>query len=226
MLEKSFNSAFQNGAGTFARLGIAHFVVISVYFVAYIWDLPAAVRNTTDTDSVRALQNDAVTAILAVGIVGLFLVSAVEFLRRVFRVRKYLAGVGGLRFANWYETLFAFAVPIANFFVPWNRLDVIRATLRTRRRTGVFVVATDPEKKLRTLGILWGCSSLFSASAKTADPVWMSVVLVLQVTLVALSLWMFTIAVRWLSELQEDFEEELASPRNARLPEEEARPAT
>ena len=72
MLEKSFSSAFQNGAGTFARLGIANFVVISVYFAAYVWDLSAAFRNATDTDNVRVLQNGAVTAILAVGIAGLF----------------------------------------------------------------------------------------------------------------------------------------------------------
>lgn len=204
-LEKTFQSAFGNGARFFARWGVALFVFWFALLALYAWALADMLRHGAIPAESKRLQ-DLLLWPIGIGSAVTFIASAYEFLRRVYRVRKFLIERGGLEFASWPVTLIAFAFPIANFFVPWNRLDMIRATLRSHRDTGKFALASDPEKKLRTLGIVWGITSLVTIRGHIEDATWMTMVLVANVVLVGLSLWMFNMATRWLSEIQTDFE--------------------
>lgn len=205
-LEGTFQSAFGNGARLFARLGVATFAFWFASLTLSAWALADVLRYGTILPESKRLQ-DFLLWPIGIGSAATFIASAYEFLRRVYRVRKFLIERGGLQFASWPETVIAFGFPIANFFVPWNRLDVIRQTLRSHRQTGQFALASEPEKKLRTLGIIWGITSLVTISGgPIEDATWMIAVLVANLVLVGLSLWTFNMATRWLSELQTDFE--------------------
>lgn len=204
-LERTFQSAFGNGARFFARWGVASFAFWFGLLALYAWGLADVLRHGAIPAESKRLQ-DLLLWPLGIGSAVTFIASAYEFLRRVYRVRKFLMERGGLEFASWPVTLIAFGFPIANFFVPWNRLDVIRATLRSHRDTGKFALVSDPEKKLRTLGIVWGITSLVTIRGHIEDATWMTMVLVANVVLVGLSLWTFNMAARWLSEVQTDFE--------------------
>ncbi|ANP47545.1 hypothetical protein [Candidatus Viadribacter manganicus] len=204
--ERTFQSAFSNGARFFALWGIASFAFWFALLVLYAWGLADVLRHGAIHAEARRLQDFLVLPI-GIGSAVTFIASAYEFLRRVYRVRKFLIERGGLQFASWPETMIAFGFPIANFFVPWNRLDVIREALRSHRNTGKFALVSDPEKKLRTLGIVWGVMSLVTTrGAIIEDATWMAVSLMVDVVMVCLSLWTFDMATRWLSELQTDFE--------------------
>lgn len=205
VLEQTFHSAFGNGARFFARWGAASFVFWLASLVLSGWELAEVLRNGQLSAEARRLHTIFLWPI-GIGVTVTYVASAYEFLRRVYRVRKFLIERGGLQFASWPETIISFGFPIANFFVPWNRLDVIRETLRTYRHTGTFSLASDPEKKLRTLGIVWGIQSLCTIRGSIEDATWLTIVLVANVVFLGLSLWTFYIATRWLSELQTDFE--------------------
>lgn len=204
-LDRTFQSAFGNGARYFAGWGVASFTFWFALLALHAWGLADVLLHGSIPGESKRLQ-DLLVWPIGIGAVLTFIASACEFLRRVYRVRKFLIERGGVQFASWPETVIAFGFPIANFFVPWNRLDVIRATLRSHRDTGKFVIASDPEKKLRTLGIVWGITSLVTISGRTEDAAWMIMVLVVNLMLFGLSLWTFSVATRWLSELQTDFE--------------------
>ena len=204
-LERTFQSAFCNGARFFARWGVASFAFWFALLALYAWGLADVLRHGSIPAESKRVQ-DLLLWPLGIGSVVTFIASAYEFLRRVYRVRKFLIERGSLQFASWPETVITFGFPIANFFVPWNRLDVIRETLRSHRDTGKFALASDPEKKLRTLGIVWGITSLVTIRGHIEDATWMTTVLVANIVLVGLSLWTFNMAARWLSELQTDFE--------------------
>lgn len=204
-LERTFQSAFGNGARFFARWGVASFAFWFGLLALYAWGLADVLRHGAIPAESKQLQ-DLFLWPIGIGSAVTFIASAYEFLRRVYRVRKFLIERGGLQFASWPVTVIAFGFPIANFFVPWNRLDVIRATLRSHRDTGKFALASDSEKKLRTLGIVWGITSLVTIRGQIEDATWMTTVLVVNLVLVGLSLWTFNMATRWLSEVQTDFE--------------------
>lgn len=204
-LERTFRSAFSNRARFFAQWGVASFALWFALLALYAWGLVDVVRHGAIPAESKRLQ-DLLLWPIAIGSAVTFLASAFEFLRRVYRVRRFLMERGGVQFANWPVTVIAFGFPIANFFVPWNRLDVIRETLRSYRDTGQFALASDPEKKLRTAGIIWGIASLVNIRGNIEDVSWMTTVLVVNLVLVRLSLCTFSMAVRWLSELQADFE--------------------
>lgn len=144
---------------------------------------------------------------IGIGAVVCLMVSALQFVERVYRIRQFLIDRGKLQFADWPLTVIAFGFPIANFFVPWNRFDVIRETLRRHRDTGKLEVVSRPEKKLRMLGIIWGINSLFTVQGDLENATWKPMVLAGGLVSTALSAWTFYIAVRWLSELQSDFEQ-------------------
>jgi len=204
-LEKTFQSAFSNEARHFARWGVASFAFWLALLVLYAWGLAEVLRHGAIPAETKQLQ-DLILWPLGIGAAATSIASAYEFLRRVYRVRKFLIERGGLQLASWPETIIAFGFPIANFFVPWNRLDVIRETLRRHRHTGKFALASNPEKKLRTLGIIWGITSLVTIRGHIEDATWMTLYLAVNLVLTGLSLWTFNIATRWLSELQIDFE--------------------
>lgn len=204
-LEKTFASAFGNSARYFAGWGIASFAFWLALLAFYAWELSELIQYGAISATIARLHQFLLLPI-ALGAGLTFLVSAIEFLRRVYRVRKFLMQRGRLEFASWLETVITFGVPIANFFVPWNRLDVIRETLRGYVETKNLNVVSDPKKKLRTLGILWGINSLVSVRGHVEDPTWMSMVLAVESVLLALSLWTFVLATKWLSELMSDFE--------------------
>lgn len=210
-LERTFQSAFGNGARYFARWGVASFAFWFALLALYAWGLADVLLHGSIPGESKRLQ-DLLVWPIGIGTGLTFIASAYEFLRRVYRVRKFLIERGGVQFANWPETVIAFGFPIANFFVPWNRLDVIRATLRSHRDTGKFAIASDPEKKLRTLGIVWGITSLVTIRGSVEDATWMTIVLVANIVLLGLSLWTFNMATRWLSELQTDFDAVVDAP--------------
>lgn len=204
-LENTFQSAFGNGARNFAQWGVALFAFWFASLAVYGWELADLLRDGVISANARPIQ-DTLSSAFAIGLMVTSIASAFEFLRRVYRVRKFLVERGGLQFAGWLETLITFVIPIANFFVPWNRLDTIRETLRSHRDTGAFVVASQPEPKLRNVGIVSGIASLVTIRGHMEDLTWMTMVFVSNIVLVGLSLWTFNMATRWLSELQTDFE--------------------
>jgi len=197
-LERTFQSAFDNGARFFARWGVASFAFWFALLALYAWGLADLLRHGSIPSESKRVQ-DLLLWPIGIGSVVTFIASAYEFLRRVYRVRKFLIERGGLQFASWPETVIAFGFPIANFFVPWNRLDVIRETLRSHRDTGRFALASDPEKKLRTLGIVWGITSLVTIRGHIEDATWMTMVLVANIVLVGLSLCYRPISRQWRS---------------------------
>lgn len=205
-LEKTFRSAFDNDARYFALWGVAMFALLFAGLAAFAVSLIDVARLGEISENTRHLLA-LFKGPFVIGLVTTTLASAFEFLRRVYRVRRFLVDRGGIRFANWPETLVAFVFPIANFFVPWNRLDVIRETLRTYVTTRKFAVSQAPEKKARTLGILWGMTSIVSVGGiQIEDAAWMSFMLSVNVVMSLVWLASFVLAARWLSELMADFE--------------------
>jgi hypothetical protein len=204
-LERSHLSAFNNGARFFAGWGTVLFAFWFASLALYAWQLAYAIRDEEISSETIRLQG-LLLILIVFGLVVSFIASSYEFLRRVYRVRKFLTEHGGIKFANWPETVIAFGLPIANFFVPWNRLDSIRATLRLFCETGNITLALNPEKKLRTLGIVWGILSCITIQGSFEGDILMFIFLVANTVSFALSLWTFNMATRWLSELQFDFE--------------------
>lgn len=203
-LAHTFKSALGNRAKFFAYLGIAYFSFSVAILAVLAWQF-----FETLSHGVIPLATERVQAFLLIplglGLLLTLVVSAFEFLRRVYRVRKFLIKRGKLQFPSWTVTLIAFAAPIANFFVPWNRLDIIRQTLSTYRWKREFVIPTAPERKLRSLGILWGISSLVTMSGNSDDPSSLLIELIAYSMLTALAACQFILATKWLSELSSDF---------------------
>ncbi|MCC6786685.1 MAG: hypothetical protein IT547_02510 [Hyphomonadaceae bacterium] len=204
-LEKTFGSAFGNAAMSFAVLGTVSFVMFLASLGLSGWGLVQVLLEGAVSRETRLIQQTVMPP-LAICAVIAFSSSAFVFLSRVYRVRKFLTDKGVGKFSGWLETLIAFGIPVANFFVPWNRLDVIRETLRNYRETGSNKIALDAKKKLRGVGIAWGITSLISVRGQIEEGAWMSVALAVDFGLFALSLWTFVIATRWLSELETDIQ--------------------
>lgn len=204
-LERTFQSALRNSAKYFAGWGLASF---SCAFVAVILRGWMLARRIVDGPVSSGLEQPEAVAIslLSAGATVMAVIAACEFLRRIYRVRKFLSEASDAKFPSWPVTLLAFGVPLANFFVPWNRLDTIRASLRAYREGSRSLPTPLPEKKLRTVGIAWGVMSLIAVRGEIESVSWMSMVLAIDLALVVLSFWSFSIAARWLSELQSDFE--------------------
>lgn len=68
--------------------------------------------------------------------VALFLLSAWAFLASAYQSKKFLSEHNVLVTEDFAKTVFWFAVPLANFYVPWKRLATIRNSLGHYLRTG------------------------------------------------------------------------------------------
>ena len=197
--KKTFRSAFQNGVNAFVFSGVAYFVFVLLSLALGAWSVIESLLEGEASRLVLSLQN---TLSLPLTILSLFafLLSSFVFLQRVYVVRSFLIQRGVGQFPNWPQTIVSFGVPVLNFFVPRNRLDVVRETLRQYRETRRLDVVQKPEKRLRGVGIAWGILSLVSVGGP-----WTMLVLPVSFALLVLSFWTFVVATAWLAELERDF---------------------
>ncbi|MBA4227801.1 MAG: hypothetical protein C0456_14330 [Hyphomonas sp.] len=203
--ESSFDRCFGHRANTFVRCGLIHFGFWLAILGLYCWriiQLAANGRDELEFSNVWELS----VGIVASGLIASYAASAITFLRSVFRVRKFLSVEGGLTFQSWAITLFAFVMPIVNFFAPWNRLDRIRETLEHRVDTGEFSIVRPANNQLRGIGIAWGLSSMLVLNIEPQKLIVHILLFIAYCLLVALQFWMFMTAARWLSTLLLDFD--------------------
>lgn len=205
--KRAFRDAFSNRAKYFVRWGIAEFVFyFGVQAMSVFLFVQVVIHGSTRAVALPFWYTPALVALgIAAGIA--FVGSAFTFLIQVYRVRKYLQDVGGLVFKNWFLTVICFGLPIVNFFLPWNRINVIEGSLQTYRRTGTFEHTIPDTNKLRRVGIIWGVASFMSFRIYTGSEVInLGIVVLLDIVEMLLLLWAFITATRWLTELVDDFD--------------------
>lgn len=203
--ESSFERRFGGPANTFVRWGLIHFGFWFAVLGLYCWRITKLAANGMEEPEFSIVWEVSV-GVVATGLVVSYAASAITFLRSVFRVRKFLSVEGGLTFQSWATTLFAFVIPIVNFFAPWNRLDRIRETLKHRVETGEFTIVRPSNNQLRGIGIAWGLSSMLVLDVEPQQLIAHILLFTAYCLLVALQFWMFMTAARWLSTLLLDFD--------------------
>jgi hypothetical protein len=93
--------------------------------------------------------------------------SAYCFLRVVWRAKQFLSEVGRLDLPGFGTTVFSFAIPFANFYVPWNRLGIIKKSLHHFAKSRSFELVTRGWSGVIVLGALYLFAALIGRVAMT-----------------------------------------------------------
>ena|SRR5690349_4939443 len=111
-------------------MGVVFFILSGLLYIAFLVG-SIAYGATAGAEAIASSQT-----ILIACAFGLWALSAWAFLATVLPAKRFLSEEIGLDLPGFGSTVFSFAIPFANFYIPWKRLANIRNSLTHYNKTG------------------------------------------------------------------------------------------